>query len=36
MDSRALRRRFIAGLFAGLREVWTILSGLLGLIILLG
>ena len=36
MDSRALRRKFIAGLFAGLRVVWPILSGLLGLIIVLG
>ena len=36
MDSRTLRRNFIAGLFAGLRVVWPILSGLLGLIIVLG
>jgi hypothetical protein len=36
MDSRMLRRKFIAGLFAGLRVVWPILSGLLGLIIALG
>jgi hypothetical protein len=36
MASRALRRKFIAGLFAGLRVVWPILSGLLGLIIVLG
>jgi hypothetical protein len=36
MNSRALRRKFIAGLFAGLRIVWPILSGLLGLIIVLG
>jgi hypothetical protein len=36
MDSRTLRRKFIAGLFAGLRVVWPILSGLLGLIIALG
>ena len=36
MDSRMMRRNFIAGLFAGLRVVWPILSGLLGLIIVLG
>ena len=36
MDSRTLRRNFIAGLFAGLRVVWPILSGLPGLIIVLG
>jgi len=36
MDSRALRRKFLTGLFAGLRVVWPILSGLLGLIIALG
>jgi hypothetical protein len=36
MDSRTLRRNFVAGLFAGLRVVWPILSALLGLIIALG
>jgi hypothetical protein len=36
MDSRTLRRHFIAGLFTGLRVVWPILSVLLGLIIVLG
>ena len=36
MDSRTLRRIFIAGLLAGLRVVWPILSVLLGLIIVLG
>jgi Ion channel len=36
MDSRTLRRHFVAGLFAGLRVVWPILSVLLGLIIALG
>ena len=36
MDSRALRRLFVAGLFTGLRVVWPILSVLLGLIIVLG
>ena len=36
MDSRALRRRFVAGLLAGLRVVWPILSGLLVLIVTLG
>jgi Na+-transporting NADH:ubiquinone oxidoreductase subunit NqrD len=36
MDSRALRRHFVAGLFTGLRVVWPILSVLLGLIIALG
>jgi hypothetical protein len=36
MDPRALRRTFIAGLFAGLRVVWPILSVLLGLIVALG
>jgi hypothetical protein len=36
MDSRALRRNFVAGLITGLRVVWPILSGLLGLIIVLG
>ncbi len=36
MDSRKLRRTFIAGLFTGLRVVWPILSGLLGLIVAAG
>ena len=36
MDSRTLRRRFVAGMVAGLRVVWPILSVLLGLIITLG
>ena len=36
MDSRTLRRQFVAGLFTGLRVVWPILSVLVGLIIALG
>ena len=36
MDSRTLRRNFVAGLVTGLRVVWPILSGLLGLIIAAG
>jgi Ion channel len=36
MTSRTLRRKFFAGLFSGLRVVWPILSGLLGLIAALG
>ena len=36
MDSRTLRRNFVAGLLTGLRVVWPILSVLLGLIIALG
>ena len=36
MDSRALRRNFLAGLLTGLRVVWPILSILLGLIAALG
>jgi len=36
MESRALRRKFAAGLLAGLRVVWPILSVLLGLIVGLG
>ena len=36
MDSRTLRRNFVAGLFTGLRVVWPILSVLLGLIVALG
>jgi hypothetical protein len=31
-----MRRRFLAGFFAGLRVVWPILSGLIGLMIALG
>jgi hypothetical protein len=36
MDSRTLRRNFVAGLLTGLRVVWPILSVLLGLMIALG
>ena len=36
MDSRTMRRHFVAALFTGLRVVWPILSVLLGLIIALG
>lgn len=36
MAARTLRRKFVAGLLTGLRVVWPILSGLLGLIIALG
>ena len=36
MDSRTMRRTFAAGLFAGLRVVWPILSGLLTVIVTLG
>jgi Na+-transporting NADH:ubiquinone oxidoreductase subunit NqrD len=36
MDSRALRRHFLRGLFSELRVVWPILSVLLGLIVALG
>ena len=36
MDSRTLRRNFVAGLLTGLRVVWPILSVLLVLIIGLG
>ncbi len=36
MDSRSLRRRFLTGLFNGLRVVWPILSALLGTIVVLG
>jgi hypothetical protein len=36
MNPRTLRRQFLAGLLAELRVVWPILSGLLGLIIVLG
>ena len=33
LDSRTLRRNFVAGLLSGLRVVWPILSLLLGLIV---
>jgi hypothetical protein len=36
MDSRTLRKNFLAGLLTGLRVVWPILSALLGLIVALG
>ena len=36
MDSRTLRRNFLAGMVTGLRVVWPILSVLLGLIIAAG
>ena len=36
MDSRAMRRTFLAGMLTGLRVVWPILSGLLAMIIGLG
>ena len=36
MSPRALRRKFVAGLLAGLRVVWPILSGLLVLIVMFG
>ena len=36
MDSRTLRRNFVAGLLAGLRVVWPILSLLLGTVVALG
>ena len=36
MDSRTLRRNFVAGMLIGLRVVWPILSVLLGLIVALG
>ena len=36
MGSRTLRRTFLANLLSGLRVVWPILSGLLGVIISLG
>jgi hypothetical protein len=36
MDSRAMRRKFAAGLFAGLRIVWPVVSALLGVIVALG
>jgi len=36
MPSRTMRRAFLSGLFAGLRVVWPILSGLLAVIAALG
>ena len=36
MHRRKLRRNFLSGLFTGLRVVWPVLSGLLGLMIALG
>ena len=36
MDPRRLRRDFAAGLIAGLRVMWPIMSGLLSLIVALG
>ena len=36
MATRSVRRKFAAGLLAGLRVVWPILSGLIGLMIILG
>jgi len=36
MESRKMRRNFVAGLLTGLRVVWPILSVLLGLIVALG
>jgi hypothetical protein len=36
MDARTMRRNFAAGLFAGLRVVWPILSALIALMIALG
>ena len=36
MDARKMRSNFVAGLFSGLRVVWPILSGLIGLMIVLG
>ena len=36
VNSRSMRRNFVAGLFTGLRVVWPILSGLIGLIVVLG
>jgi hypothetical protein len=36
MDSRTMRRIFVAGLASGLRIVWPIVSALLGLIVALG
>jgi len=36
MDSRMMRRNFAAGLLAGLRVLWPVLSLLIGLMIALG
>jgi ion channel len=36
MDARAMRRQFAAGLLAGLKVVWPILSALLLLIVAIG
>jgi hypothetical protein len=36
MDPRRLRKSFLNGLIRGLRVVWPILSGILGLIVALG
>jgi hypothetical protein len=36
MDARRMRRNFAAGFFAGMRVVWPILSGLIGLMVALG
>ena len=36
MDARMLRRKFISGMFVGLRVVWPIISALVGLITALG
>jgi len=36
MDSRTLRKRFVAGMSGGLRVVWPILSALLAVIVALG
>ena len=36
MDTRRQRRKFATGLFAGLRVLWPILSGLLLLIVAMG
>jgi hypothetical protein len=36
VDPRVMRRRFVAGLSAGLRVVWPILSALLAVIVALG
>lgn len=36
VQPRVMRRRFVAGLFAGLRVVWPILSALLVMIVALG
>ena len=36
MDSRKMRRDFVAGLLVGLRVVWPVISALLGIIVALG